>query len=197
MRAEKNRASASTSSSDLAFSTIVSRRSSAVRLIEVLRSSRATISSSSTRAPGRSAQRKCAAGYRRVAPAWRVPVAARNRVRRRSELALRRAPRAVLSIGERHPRMADLDERLLHQVLELLDVNKARPFAPEVGLDLRLHLASDVSSFPSTKHAAATAFASCDPSRHDPGLARSSPGRSRRITWGKSRRRRRAGRCGG
>ena len=40
--------------------------------------------------------------------------------------------------------MADLDERLLDQILKLLDVDEARPLASHPKLDLRLHLPPDL-----------------------------------------------------
>ena len=60
----------------------------------------------------------------------------------------RRPASAVFPIHERHTRMPDVYERLLHQVLKLLNVDEARALFAHAEFNLRLHLASDAFLLP-------------------------------------------------
>src|SRR5580704_12327440 len=63
-------------------------------------------------------------------------------------LSLHAASRTVLAVGERDFSVVEFQQRFLHQILNLFDVDEKRAFTSHSEFNLSLHLASDRFVFP-------------------------------------------------
>ena len=89
----------------------------------------------------------------------------------------------IFAVSESDPRLADVDQRFLNQVLKLLDVDEGRAFSLQPGLDQSLDLPPDLFAVSMQDARGGYSLPTLCPSQGTTrSLPESSPWRSRRMT---------------